>query len=104
MRRGHAPRPPPHVPRPAGGGGGGVLWRAGGGGFVAGRVAADAAIGLDDVEELALALDVRVDAVATWSSARERRLFRHLDHRVPVDGGIIFGGRLLVRRLHGGEI
>src|SRR5262249_59240697 len=67
-------------------------------------VAADAAIGLDDVEELALALDVRVDAVAGWTSARERRGFRHLDHRIPVDRRIVFRRGFLVGRLHGGGL
>src|SRR5436190_16529840 len=72
--------------------------------LVAELVAGDAAVGLDDVQELALALHVRVDAVAGRAGARERGLIRWLDHRIPVDRRIIFGRRLLVRRLHGGQV
>jgi hypothetical protein len=67
-------------------------------------VTADAAVGLDDVEKLALALDVRVDAVTRRPSARECGRIRHLDHRVPVDRRIVLRRGFLIRRLHGGEV
>ena len=56
-----------------------------------------AAVGLDDVEPLGLALQGDRDPVALGSRARELALVRHLEHRIPVDGRVVFrrrgGGR-----------
>ena len=66
--------------------------RDGAGRLVAERVAAVAAVGLGDVEPFGLALHV---------ADREFALRRRLEHRVPVDRRIDFGGRLRGRRRRG---
>ena len=59
-----------------------------------------AAVGLDHVEPLGLALEGGRDAVAVGSGAGEVALVRHLEHRVPVDRRIVFGGGGRARRHH----
>ena len=62
-------------------------------------MAAGAAVGVDDVANpLALALDVRRDAVALVTGAGEIALRRHLQQREPVLRRVVLCRRLLVRR------
>ena len=63
--------------------------------LVAERVTAVAAVGLDHVEPFGLALHV---------AEREFVLRRHLQHRIPVDRRIDFGGGLRRRRRRRGEV
>ena len=71
---------------------------------VAQLMAADTAIGLDDIEVLTLVFDVRVDAVAGRAGAGEVALPRDLDHRIPIDRRIVLGRSQITGRLHGREI
>ena len=62
-------------------------------------VAAGAAVGVDDVADpLALALDVRRDAVALVTGAGEIALGRQLQQREPVERRVVLRGGLLVGR------
>ena len=68
--------------------------------LVAKLVTRVAAVGLDDVQPLALTPERHRHAVAVRARAGELALLRHLEHGVPVDGRVIFrrGGR--IRRHH----
>ncbi len=72
--------------------------RNGAGIFVAELVAGFAAVGLDEMEPLALGLDVCRNAVPGGPRAREFVLLGHLQHRVPILGGVKLRGGLRVRR------
>ena len=64
---------------------------------------ADVAVGLDAADKLRLVEHLGRDAVARVASAGELIRRRHVDHRVPVVGGIVLRGGARVRRLHGGQ-
>ena len=63
-----------------------------------------AAVGLDDVEPLALILHVGRHAVALVARAGEQGLLRNVQHREPVDRRIIFGRCGGVRREGRGNV
>ena len=73
-------------------------------GLAADGVAVEAAVGLELAQERLLAGEFLVDAVAAVAGAGELALIGHLGHRQPVDRRIVFGGGLLVRRRHRGEV
>ena len=72
--------------------------------LVAELMAGVAAVGLDHVEPLRLALDVGRHAVALRPGAGKLALVRHFQHRIPVDRRIVFRRRGRARRRHGGEV
>ena len=80
-----------------------LLWNRPGR-LVAELMAGVAAVGLDDVQPLGLALQGFRHAVAVRSRARELAFLRDLEHRVPVDGRIIFRCGGGIRRHHRIEV
>ena len=68
--------------------------------LVAELVTRVAAVGLDDVEPLRLALEGHRDAVTARAGAGELALVRHLEHGIPVDRRVVLGRRRRARR-HG---
>ena len=72
--------------------------------LVAELVTRVAAVGLDDVEPLGLALQGDRDTVALGSRAGELALLRHLEHRIPVDRRVVFRRRGRARRRRGIEV
>src|SRR5207237_1116371 len=66
--------------------------------LVAQRVAGEAAVGLDDVEPLALALQILGHAVALRPGTREVAGGRHRQQRIPIERRVILRRRLGVAR------
>jgi len=74
-------------------------------GLVAHLMTAGAAVRVDDVANpLALALDAGSNPVARRPGAGEIAFGRHLQQREPVQRGIVFDGRFLVRRDDGLQV
>src|SRR5262249_10847521 len=72
--------------------------------LVAELMAAIATVGLDLVKPLQLALYRGGHAVAVRAGAREHLLAGNVEHRIPVDGRIIFRCRSLAGRRHRGDV
>jgi hypothetical protein len=72
--------------------------------LVAELMAGIAAVGLDHVEPLRLALHIGRHAVTLRPGARKLAFVRHFQHRVPIDRRVIFRRCGCVRRRYGGEV